>query len=89
MTFDIQEETKKRLRKIMKENFNIDEQDIEFIPPPPPLKHKCTDSCPYIKMGHKEHGYTERICKRYNDLAPLGMECIEVYREKRKEKWGF
>ena len=42
---DINEETKKRLRKIMKE--------------------------------------------RFDDIAPLGMECIEVDREKRKEKWGF
>ena len=32
MTYDIQEETKKRLRKIMKERFNIDKKDIEFVP---------------------------------------------------------
>ena len=32
MTYDIQEETKKRLRKIMKERFDIDKKDIEFVP---------------------------------------------------------
>lgn len=86
--FDIQEETKKRLRKIMKEHFDIDEKDIEFVLYSP-MKHKCTDSCDYCKTGPLEHGYTMRLCERFNEIAPLGMECIAVYRKKRKEKWGF
>ena len=82
--FDIQEETKKRLREIMKERFDIDEKDIEFVPPSPPLEHKCTDYCDYCKKGPLEHGYTMRFCERFNQIAPLGMECIEVYRKKKR-----
>lgn len=86
-SFNIQEETKKHLREIMKERFDIDEKDIEFVPPSSPMKYKCTDYCNYCQKLALEHGYTMRFCERFNDIAPLGMECIEVYRKKRK--WGF
>lgn len=30
-----------------------------------------------------------RFCERFNDISPLGMECIEVDREKEKKNRGF
>ena len=46
------------------------------------MKHKCIDYYNYCKKWSLEHGYTMRFCERFNDISPLGMECIEVDREK-------
>ena len=46
------------------------------------MKHKCIDYYNYCKKGPLEHGYTMRFCERFNDISSLGMECIEVDREK-------
>ncbi len=55
----------------------------------PPMKHKCIDYYNYCKKGPLEHGYTMRFCERFNDISPLGMECIEVDRKKEKKNRGF
>ena len=53
---DINEETKKRLKKIFGE-------DTTFIPYiKKEIKNPCEMNCCLCKSGAREHGYTEQIC---------------------------
>ncbi len=66
---DINEETKKELKKIFGE-------DVTFIPyTRKEIKNPCEMSCCLCKSGAREHGYTEQICIITGDYAPLGHEC--------------